>query len=98
MIAALIRGWLTSLLVYLLGQLNPEQKAQTDELFKRRNEQAAEDKKGQAESAAIEDRVVEREAEVERNAIDIANSRNEAAGKVKQVEDAETIEEVLNIK
>jgi hypothetical protein len=104
-IAALLH-WLVGLLGQkALDWAYPKAAAEREALIKRQDEQAVKDEQTKADSAVIEQGVIDREVEIDagekvvgQNAIDIANARNEAAGKLKQIEDAETIEEVLNIK
>lgn len=95
---SIIKGWITSFLVYLLGRLNPEQKAKTDALDKAREVQAVKDKATTVEVAEIEKRVIGREEQMKANDAAAEVSRAETAAKLKQVDDAQTIEEVLAIK
>jgi len=105
MITELIKKWLTAFLVKLIGLINPGLAAETDAAFKARDEKKAEDAATLKEVAVIENQVITREAEVavdqaviEKNTADIADLHEATTQKLKRVEDATTIEEVLNIK
>lgn len=85
--------------------LYPEATKQRDDLVAKRDAQTGKDKETTAEVVKIEDRVVAREKAtdesrkvVEQNTADIAKARNDLADKLKQVDDAQSIEEVLKIK
>lgn len=97
-------------LVGLFGQkaldwAYPEAAKQRDVLIAARKAQAVTDAQTRADVAVIEDRVIAREKEiaadqvaVKQNTADIAQGRTDLADKLKQVDDAQSIEEVLNIK
>lgn len=85
--------------------LYPQAAKQRDDLIAARKAQGVIDAQSKADEGKIEDRVVVREKAtdesqkvVEQNATDIAKARNDLADKLKQVDDAQSIEEVLKIK
>lgn len=85
---SLIKGWLTALLVKLIGVINPELAAQTDEAFKGAKAQAEKDKVTKAEVAAKEDAITARNKIVEKDALDILQARNDLAAKEAEIKEA----------
>lgn len=97
----IIKALISQFLVYLLGALNPEQKAEVDALFAKREEQAKLDEVNKAESDQIEERVKGREeimkqddAQIEQNDAAIQKARDDLKVELDGINKTESIEEV----
>lgn len=92
--SGIIKTLISQFLVYLLGAINPEQKAEVDALFAKQKEQKVADDANKAESATVEAKVVKGEQLIAKNDADIEAARKDLAVKLADIAKTESIEEV----